>query len=219
MLKPLLQALPGTYVGVLLPASVAAATVVLACHFAGKIPVMLNWTVGERNLLHAVDTASVFKILTSKTVVERLSSRGVALAAIAGRFVYLRMREVGAEDGEAAAHLQWRRTFRRAIRRTIPTETKATAVVLFTSGSESLPKAVPLSHENVLRDLEDAYSVLYIRRDDTLVGMLPPFHSFGLTVCIGGALRRRHAGCVTAARTPTRGCWHSKSFESFGATL
>jgi long-chain-fatty-acid--[acyl-carrier-protein] ligase len=55
-------------------------------------------------------------------------------------------------------------------------------VILFTSGSESLPKAVPLSHANLLSNLRDVLQTIQIRRDDSMLGMLPPFHSFGLTI-------------------------------------
>jgi long-chain-fatty-acid--[acyl-carrier-protein] ligase len=217
VLKPLLRALPGTHVGVLLPASVAAATVFLACHFAGKVPVMLNWTIGERGLLHAVDTTSVSKILTSKTVIERLTGRGVALSAIASRFVLLEELVKAVPKTAKLRAFATARVVRRDVRRAIPTDTTETAVVLFTSGSESLPKAVPLSHENVLRDLEDAYNVLYIRRDDTLIGMLPPFHSFGLTVCIGGALA---AGMrVAYYPDPTDSGMLAQMVESYRATM
>jgi long-chain-fatty-acid--[acyl-carrier-protein] ligase len=65
---------------------------------------------------------------------------------------------------------------------------------LFTSGSETLPKAVPLTHTNVLTNLRDVLSVVTIRETDRLIGILPPFHSFGLTgtmlvpLCAGGRI-------------------------------
>ena len=56
-----------------------------------------------------------------------------------------------------------------------------TAVVLFTSGSESLPKAVPLTHANLLTNIRDALSSFKLFPGDRFLGLLPPFHSFGLT--------------------------------------
>ena len=55
------------------------------------------------------------------------------------------------------------------------------AAILFTSGSEAKPKAVPLSHQNFLANLQDVAKVLRFYGNDSLLGMLPPFHSLGLT--------------------------------------
>jgi acyl-CoA synthetase (AMP-forming)/AMP-acid ligase II len=57
-----------------------------------------------------------------------------------------------------------------------------TAVILFTSGSESLPKAVPLTHRNIVSDLWGGFSTVTIKTDIMLLAFLPPFHSFGFTV-------------------------------------
>jgi long-chain-fatty-acid--[acyl-carrier-protein] ligase len=56
------------------------------------------------------------------------------------------------------------------------------AVLLFTSGSESLPKAVPLTHSNIIYDILGAISNFPIQEQDVLLGFLPPFHSFGFTI-------------------------------------
>lgn len=65
------------------------------------------------------------------------------------------------------------------IPRVSPTDT---AVMLFTSGSESLPKAVALSHQNILSDIAGALTLVLFHRYETLLGFLPPFHSFGFTI-------------------------------------
>ena len=44
-----------------------------------------------------------------------------------------------------------------------------TAAVLFTSGSESLPKAVPLSHANLLSNARDLAEVLHLVADDSVL--------------------------------------------------
>jgi long-chain-fatty-acid--[acyl-carrier-protein] ligase len=59
-----------------------------------------------------------------------------------------------------------------------------TAVVLFTSGSESLPKAVPLTHRNLLANIADILKMGQLEERDITVGLLPPFHSFGLTTTV-----------------------------------
>ena len=57
------------------------------------------------------------------------------------------------------------------------------AVILFTSGSEAAPKGVPLSHRNILVNIETAMEIVEFVNKDVFLGFLPPFHSFGLTVC------------------------------------
>lgn len=61
-------------------------------------------------------------------------------------------------------------------------KTQKDAVMLFTSGSESLPKAVVLSHENILSDIAGAIKLVPFHKNETLLGFLPPFHSFGFTI-------------------------------------
>jgi long-chain-fatty-acid--[acyl-carrier-protein] ligase len=55
-------------------------------------------------------------------------------------------------------------------------------VVLFTSGSEKAPKAVPLTHANLLSCQRAVVSVMGVTSGDVLLGFLPAFHSFGLTI-------------------------------------
>ena len=54
--------------------------------------------------------------------------------------------------------------------------------MLFTSGSENLPKAVVLTHQNILSDITGAIELVPFYKDETLLGFLPPFHSFGFTI-------------------------------------
>lgn len=71
-------------------------------------------------------------------------------------------------------------TPRRFLRATANQGPDDPAVVLFTSGSESTPKAVPLTHRNLLTNCRAAIAVTEITRSDVILGALPPFHSFGL---------------------------------------
>lgn len=61
-------------------------------------------------------------------------------------------------------------------------ELNKTAVVLFTSGSENVPKAVELTHENITADLTGVLQNLRLKNEYIILGFLPPFHSFGFTV-------------------------------------
>lgn len=177
-LQPKIAALPGEYVGIMLPASVAADIVFLAVLFAGKTPVMVNWTAGQRNVQHGLDLLGVQKVLTADALLRRLSAQGLDLAAVQSRMAPLEMLASSLRTWEkiaaaVRARFSWRKLRLAAAR--------PTAVVLFTSGSESLPKAVPLTHANLLTNIRDALESFTIWEQDRFLGMLPPFHSFGLT--------------------------------------
>ena len=191
--KPI-AALEGNYVGILLPASVAADSVYLAALFAGKIPVMINWTAGERNVRHAMDLLGVKYILTAKVLLQRLVDQGTDLSALEHAMVPLEtLAESLGRGAKITAAIKARffpglllsgggnRADGRRPHLIRMEKASPTAVVLFTSGSESLPKAVPLTDENLLTNIRDALNSFCIRADDRFLGMLPPFHSFGLT--------------------------------------
>ena len=57
-----------------------------------------------------------------------------------------------------------------------------TAVILFTSGSEGVPKGVELTHANLLSNMRQMLAVTDIMDTDRMFNCLPLFHSFGLTV-------------------------------------
>jgi long-chain-fatty-acid--[acyl-carrier-protein] ligase len=72
------------------------------------------------------------------------------------------------------------------------------AVILFTSGSEKAPKAVPLTHENVIANVQAVPVVLDLTNQDSVLGFLPMFHSFGFTMTglcplLGGVRTIHHA--------------------------
>ena len=54
-------------------------------------------------------------------------------------------------------------------------------MILFTSGTEGMPKGVVLSHRNVLTNVAQAEARIDFGREDKLFMALPAFHSFGFT--------------------------------------
>lgn len=178
-LKPQFEQMEGARLGIMLPASALACVSYLTALFAGKAPVLVNWTTGARNLLHALDEAGTRRIITSRMLVERIRGQGTDLTPIADRFVFLE--DLGGKitrGAKLAAALRARLTWGALARARVAEH----AAILFTSGSESFPKVVPLTHENVLTNVGDILKHVTIRADDALMGFLPPFHSFGLTV-------------------------------------
>jgi long-chain-fatty-acid--[acyl-carrier-protein] ligase len=206
-------ALPSPNVGVLLPSSVACDVVFFGLHLASKLPVLLNWTTGPVNLAHAAKLMELTHVITAKAFVDRL---GVVVEGV--EYIYVEDLRAGVGKFELLRTLlkvRWSggRLLKRLRRRVDPDRP---AVVLFTSGSEKAPKAVPLTHRNLLINQRDGQSVFSLSRADSLLGFLPAFHSFGLSITglmplLGGVPVVRHpdptdAGGLTrkiAAYRPT----------------
>ena len=178
LLKPIIENLSGNCVGIMLPASVTADIFYLATLFAGKTPVMVNWTTGPRNVIESLNLANVKHVLTTQALIDKITSQGIDLSVVRDHFVFVEalVRSISRFAKLRAwltGYVSWASLYN--------TKVSTTAAIIFTSGSETLPKAVPLTHANMLTNLRDVLSVVTIRETDRLIGILPPFHSFGLT--------------------------------------
>lgn len=165
------------HVGIMHPASAAADIAFFGLQLAGKIPVMMNWTTGPTNLAHGVQVTQVRRIVTSKKMIDRLG-----IEVDGAEFVFLEDIKAGIKKTEALMTLLGTYVLPNRILQNLPEQKPDdTAVFLFTSGSESLPKTVPLTHRNLIINVGDGLEVLSATSDDSLLGFLPPFHSFGMT--------------------------------------
>jgi acyl-CoA synthetase (AMP-forming)/AMP-acid ligase II len=63
------------------------------------------------------------------------------------------------------------------------------AVLPYSSGTTGLPKGVMLSHRNLVANLEQVQATFPISADDVLIGCLPFFHIYGMTVIMNQGLR------------------------------
>jgi long-chain-fatty-acid--[acyl-carrier-protein] ligase len=173
--------LPGESVGLLLPASVAADVAFLALQLAGKLPVVLNWTTGPANLAHAAKLTELKAVVTSKAFIDRTH---VEVAGTSYTYLEEVRKTVGKLEllARAGKVKLFPSRVIRGVLKDLPNDPHRPAVVLFTSGSEKAPKAVPLTHANIISNQRGAVEPLKLTRKDTLLGFLPMFHSFGLTI-------------------------------------
>lgn len=66
-----------------------------------------------------------------------------------------------------------------------PEEPEDYAIIFATSGTTGLPKAVPLTHNNLISNCEEIHAMITsLNSDDVFLTVLPNFHSFGYTVTI-----------------------------------
>ncbi len=213
-----LKTLPGEYIGIMLPESVAVNALILATQMVGKVPVMINWTVGPRHLETVVQLTDVKTIFTSWAFTDRLEN--IDLTPIEDRIVMLEdiRRYFGLVAKLKALFLSMKSAkgiLNSLSKKTVTKDDRA--VVLFTSGTESMPKGVPLTHKNVLSNMSCYYKAVDLFQDDIFFGILPPFHSFGFTA--SGFL-----GMFCGMRTayypnPTEGKRLAEGVEKWGITL
>lgn len=176
-------------VGVLLPASVGAALVNMGLMLAGKTPVNLNFTIGAEAMAAAIRQCEIKTVVTAKPFLAKAK-----LADVPGS---LFIEEVLPKFSKMEQALTYLKTF------LLPTpwlvavaapklrNVDDLCTVMFSSGSTGEPKGVMLSHHNIVSNLEAIAQILWVQRDDRIMGVLPFFHSFGFTgtlclpLCVG----------------------------------
>jgi len=173
------------YVGVLLPNSLGALVTFFGLQAYGRIPAMLNFSVGRRNIIAACEAAQIRTVYTSHLFVEKGKLHelidGIAEAGVSVVYLEDLRKEIGlaAKLRGLLAGLFPQRAHRKA--RGGPSDPDAPCVVLFTSGSEGVPKGVVLTHANIQANLYQLTARLDLRSTDIVFNALPVFHSFGLT--------------------------------------
>lgn len=173
----------GEYVGLLLPSMTSTVAAFLGLHAYGRVPAMLNYTIGANGMRSACETAQIKTVITSRRFIDAAKlTDAVRQLGEQVNLVYLEdlaknITPLDKLNGLALAHLaSW------AYRRNGgASDADAPAVVLFTSGSEGAPKGVVLSHANLLANREQLAARVDFSAQDIILNALPLFHSFGLT--------------------------------------
>lgn len=174
------KTLPEEHVALLLPNSIAAVCAFFGLSAYERVPVMLNFSVGAQNMVSMCNTAQARIVITSLTFIKTAKLENVVeiLKANGLQIVYLESlrKEIGLWS-KINAFLRYK------IKR-VPHKKGGNkkAAILFTSGSEGAPKAVVLSHANIISNIKQISSIETINTTDTVFNALPMFHSFGLTV-------------------------------------
>jgi acyl-[acyl-carrier-protein]-phospholipid O-acyltransferase/long-chain-fatty-acid--[acyl-carrier-protein] ligase len=152
----------------------------------GRVPAMLNYTAGLASLKAACAAAQIRTIVTARAFIAQAKLQPVVDGLEADGRTILYLEDIAATIGTGAklrAMIGARFARRLLRRRRISPD--APAVILFTSGSEGVPKGVVLTHRNLLANCMQLAARVDFNAKDVVLNALPVFHSFGLT---GGTL-------------------------------
>ena len=176
------QTKPGERVGVLLPNLVPTLAALFGLTAYRREAALLNPSAGREVLAHSLAIAGIRCVLTSRRFLDRVGLTETVAAWQDTALVFL-------ED--LPAQVSWSDRLAVLAAMLVPERVQkavdpaATALVMFTSGSEGLPKGVQLSHRALMTNVAQGQAAIDLRPTDRGFNALPLFHSFGLT---GGAL-------------------------------
>ncbi len=163
-------------VGVMLPNAVGHFVTLFSLFYAGKSVSIINFTSGISNILDCLEVSGIKTILTSKVFVEKGKFEDdIKKLSQEYRVLYLEDIKISLGLLDKLLGLLHYKLGKKAHKG------KEENIVLYTSGSESKPKGVVLSHKNLISNVNQMASVLDFTHKDRMLNPLPMFHSFGLT--------------------------------------
>lgn len=163
-------------VGIMIPTSAGGILSVVAAVMSGRTPVMINFSTGaEQNCKLAQRRLAFRTIVTSRALLEKLK------CPVVDGMVFIEDLAANVSRFDALRGVFWSSLPVEAICRKVHCgNLDDNVVVLFTSGSERDPKAVPLTQRNLISNIDGMHEVLEFGHHDTILGNLPLFHVFGL---------------------------------------
>ena len=165
------------FIGIMLPTSAGAVLAMLGAMMSGRIPVMINYSTGAaQNCEFAQRRCDFRTIITARALLDKINCPKIPGMV----FMEEVMAEVSGFDKIKAA-IKSRLSVASLTRQYAGGAEDDTAFVLFTSGSEKDPKAVQLTHRNILSNIRSLEQVYTFTSDDVFLAQLPYFHIFGQT--------------------------------------
>ncbi len=177
----------GQNIGLLLPTSSAGVIANLAVLCCGRTVVNLNYTSSLPAIRAAIENAEIKSIISSRKFIEKLAKKGIEFADTF-QGIDVRYMEDMSESISPPTKL-----LTLLMVNILPTwlmqllyikkvSIDSPAAILFSSGSEGIPKGIMLSHRNIMANLKQVSDVLNTDNQDIVMSTLPLFHAFGLTV-------------------------------------
>ncbi|MDR1657202.1 MAG: AMP-binding protein [Deltaproteobacteria bacterium] len=164
---------PGEPVGLLFVNGIPQALSMFGLWSIGRVPVFLNYSQGLTLLKASLKTAQVTTIITSGAFIKNLGL-GDIFEGTPGRFIDT---DLFSESGTLDRIRSYIPDF--FFDRKFPAAGE-TAAILFTSGSEGLPKGVVHTHRSLLSNAYQVVALHSLGPDDIIINAMPLFHTMGL---------------------------------------
>lgn len=166
---------PGEIMPVLLPNANAVVVTILGLQSAGRVPAMLNYTAGPATVLSSCKTVQAKTVIASRAFVEKAELESLISTLEEAGLNIMWLEDVR----ESVSIFEKLSAFLFAKKSILQTTPEDPAIVLYTSGSEGDPKAVVLSHSNILSNCSQINQRVKFEANDKVFNVLPVFHSFG----------------------------------------
>jgi len=170
------------YVGVLIPPTVGGAIVNLGLALDKRVAVNLNYSLSNDLINHCVKDAGIKTVLTTRKVAEKFNFEFEC------KVFYLddlKEKVTGADKAICAMHAFATPGF--LLKRLLglhKIKADDLLTVVFTSGSTGVPKGVMLTQQNIMSNVQGICKVASLNKKDTILGILPFFHTMGYTVTL-----------------------------------
>jgi acyl-[acyl-carrier-protein]-phospholipid O-acyltransferase/long-chain-fatty-acid--[acyl-carrier-protein] ligase len=166
------------FIGIMIPTSAGCALATVGALMSGRIPVMINYSTGaETNAKYAQKKCKFKTIITSKALLEK-----IGCPVIEGMVLIEDIMESVTTVDKLKAALKTKLPVNMILNSIHKGNENDTAAILFTSGSEKDPKAVQLTHRNIVSNIENFGDYVKIYESDIILANLVFYHIFGLTV-------------------------------------
>tara|TARA_Y100000994_G_C15703971_1_gene446575 strand:+ start:6913 stop:8595 length:1683 start_codon:yes stop_codon:yes gene_type:complete len=163
-------------IGIFLPNSAGFIVSFFSCQILGKTAIPLNYALSPKEVKDVINDAQIKTLLTFE------APEGRATKIFGNTLDYLQKEIDDLKILKLNKPKTQKEIQKSSFLKNLPDPNPENiACYIYTSGSTGKPKGVMLSHGNLSNNLSDFWKVLGDTENHTISGVLPLFHSFGLT--------------------------------------